>query len=129
MDYGIIGSRLRVLCVGIIGMRACSVHACARSQRTDNRAWRGEKEYDDEIYGIRTIAARTVGQVEKDESDAVGATNKYCAKPVEDEEGDKKDNEDEEEKRRIEAQADDDDLDALKAPFNPLPSSPTLCFV
>lgn len=46
--------------------------------------------------------------MDKDESDAVGATNKYCAKAIEDEDDDddEKENEnwdeDEEEKRRME---------------------------
>ena len=62
----------------------------ARSQRIDNRVLRGEKERD---IGIRPMAARKVGQLEKDESDAVGAINKYCAKGIEDEQDDKKDNE------------------------------------
>jgi hypothetical protein len=71
--------------------------------------------------------------ISTDESDALGATNKYCAKAIGDEEDGKKDNEngdkDEEEKRRMEAQPDDDDVNALKAPFSPSPSSPTLYFV
>jgi hypothetical protein len=111
MDYGIIGSTIGLamaVCGIYNGERVC-MYAFARSQHT------------------------TLGQVEKDESDALGATNKYCAKAIGDEEDGKKDNEngdkDEEEKRRMEAQPDDDDLNALKAPFSPLPSSPTLYFV
>jgi len=47
----------------------------------------GEKECDDDEID----AVRTAGQVEKDETDAVGVTNKYCAKSIEDEDdGDEK---------------------------------------
>ena len=48
------------------------MHACVRSQCTDNRMFCSEKEYDDEMDRICTMAVRTMGQVEKDESDVVG---------------------------------------------------------
>jgi hypothetical protein len=67
------------------------------------------------------------------QGDGVGATNKYCAKDIEDDEDEDEANEDEdkEEEDRVEAaaQGKDDDLAALEALLKPLSSSPTPQFI
>jgi hypothetical protein len=74
------------------------------------------------------MAARGVGSVKKDEGNGVVATNKYCAKAIEDNEDDDEVNEneeDEEEENRVgtEAQGNGDGLDVFEALFKPLSSS------